>query len=263
MIKHFKYHDIGVDSLNNKSHFHNEEYEILHIVNGDGTIIIKNKLYALSDNIVFFINGKDTHYTSPETPNKYIRNKLIFSQKTLQQLSEILCVENIIEKLFSNGGTAILLNSEASAKIDKCFLNISKSDENLQSINFFINIYTIIDTAIKNNTKTAKKIENKISDILTFIEQNLNEKITLNDICEKVNLSKYYLFRKFKNTVGMTVTEYIEFSRISKAKQLLINSDETISEIAIRTGFDSAAYFSKIFKANTGLTPTNFKKANK
>ena len=265
MIKHFKYHDIGVDSLNNKSHFHNEEYEILHILSGDGAIVIKNKLYELSENIVFFINGKDTHYTSPQTPNKYIRNKIIFSQKTLQQLSNILSVENIIENLFSNGGTAIVLTTETSAEIDKYFFNLSKTDKNTtnQNINIFINIFSIIDTALKSNITKAKRLKNKVTDILSYIDQNLSEKISLNDICEKVNLSKYYMCRKFKNSVGMTVMEYIEFSRISKAKELLINTDETISETAIKTGFDSAAYFSKIFKAHTGMTPTNYKKISR
>lgn len=258
-----QYHDVGIDTLNNKSHFHDKEFEILHVINGDGTIMIKDELYALNSNTIFFIKGSDTHYTSPANLKNYIRNKIIFFSEILTNLAKNLDVEKLIENLFLNGGTAVPLSAEASLKIDKCFLSLSQlSDSNPESfnINLFINLFTIIDIAIKNDK--AKNLNNKISEIISFINQNIQNKITLDLICENLNISKYYLCQKFKNTVGMTVFEYIEFSRISLAKDLLIKTDFSISDISQKAGFESFAYFSKVFRKFENCTPSQYRKQN-
>ena len=62
-------------------------------------------------------------------------------------------------------------------------------------------------------------------------------------ICENANIGKSGLCRKFKSAVGTSVFKYIEFSRISLAKDLLVDTDESISNIAQKSGFESFAYF--------------------
>jgi len=262
MITHFKYHDTGVDNLNNKSHFHSGDLEILHIVNGEGTIVLKDKIYALNSNTVFFINGGDAHYTSPEDPQKYIRNKIIFSSELLLDLAEKLSAENLIKDLFLNGGTAVSLSIESSAKIDECFFALTepiKSKNENFKIDFFINIFTILNIATATNNR-VKNLNNKIAGIISFINQNLSQNITLDMICENANIGKSGLCRKFKSAVGTSVFKYIEFSRISLAKDLLVNTDESISNIAQKSGFESFAYFSKVFKKYENCTPSNYRK---
>ena len=53
----FKYHHSGKDNLNGKSHFHSFEFEILHVLSGNGVMMIKDKLYSLKPNMLFFISG--------------------------------------------------------------------------------------------------------------------------------------------------------------------------------------------------------------
>lgn len=264
-VAHLKYHDIGKDTLNNKSHIHIKEFEILHILSGTGVVMIKDKLYELTPDTVFFINGEDAHYTSPDTSKDYLRNKIIFSGKSLLELSEMLSVFDLVSGLFNDEDTAIKLSAESSYNIDELFLKLSKlsrDDTDLYNINFFINIFSIIDVALKNKKSAVKNINNKISDVISYINMNIENKISLDDICNSAKVSKYYLCRKFKETVGMTVFSYIELMRLSKAKELLTKTDLSISEISVKTGFESFAYFSKIFKKSTDCTPSEYRKNN-
>jgi len=264
MIIQLKYRDKGVDTLNNKSHAHSKEFEILHIINGDGTIMIKDKLYALNSNTIFFINGQNTHYTSPQMPQNYIRNKIIFPCEMLIELAKSLSAESLIENMFMRDAVAIPLSSEESATIEKCFFSLSQlSQEDTVSfrINFFINIFTILDIAATSNVK-VKNLKNKIADVIAFVNQNLQNKISLDLICEKMMVSKYYLCHNFKSTVGMTVFQYIESARISRAKDLLIKTDDTISVISQKAGFESFAYFSKVFRKYESCTPSQYRKEN-
>ena len=260
-----KYHDKGVDTLNYKSHFHNNEFEILHIIDGDGTIMIKDTLYALNSNMIYFINNHDVHYTSPKNPQSYIRNKIIFPYEILIDLARTLQVESLIESMFLHGATAISLSTTSSVKIDKCFLSLSQQlecDVVTSNINFFVNIFTILDIAAIEKNAKANRLQNRTADVISFINQNLQNKLTLDLICENVNVSKFYLCHNFKNTVGMTVFQYVEFMRISLAKDLLVKTDDSISDISQKAGFESFAYFSKVFRKHEGCTPSKYRNKN-
>ena len=226
--------------------------------------MIRDKLYPLSENTIYFNDGKDAHYSSPELPQKYIRSKIIFSADILLELAKALKCSALIKDLFWDGGSIITLSADSSSKIDKCFFNLSlNQSENYQNsydINFFINLFSIIDLSLKNKSSAIKTIDNKISEVITFINRNSCQKLTLDYICDSVKISKYYLCREFKNTVGMTVFEYIEFSRISLSKDLLLKTDKTISEISEESGFESTAYFSKVFKKIEKISPSTYRK---
>ena len=80
-------------------------------------------------------------------------------------------------------------------------------------------------------------------------------------ICDKVRVGKYYLCQSFKRIVGMTVSSYIEAIRTSIAKDLLAQTDKLISQIAQAVGFQSFAYFSKVFKKSENCTPKQYRKS--
>ena len=257
-----KYHHSGRDNLNEKRHFHDHEFEILHILSGDGTMMIKDKLYPLSPNTVFFISGSDAHCSMPENPSGYIRNKINFSKDFLASLSAQLNCTDTVDQLFSQGGVAVNLPIEASLKIDECFLKINEANSfgEIPPLVLFLNIFTIIETVTENSKKSVPCIKNKISDVIEYINKNIDQKLSLDTISKNTNISKYYLCHTFCDAVGMTVFEYIEFVRMSKAKQLLSETNESISYIATLTGYDSCAYFGKVFKTRENITPTQYRK---
>ena len=79
-------------------------------------------------------------------------------------------------------------------------------------------------------------------------------------IADKMNLSQRQLNRKIKSIINADTTSLIRDVRITVAKEMLITSQDPVTEIAERCGFESSSYFSKIFKQYTKLTPTDFRK---
>lgn len=91
-------------------------------------------------------------------------------------------------------------------------------------------------------------------------EHYMDADMSTNMVAQKVNLSNSWLSTKFKEEVGIGLSDYLNSIRIQKAKQLLDQSDYMIYEVAEMTGFTSSQYFSKIFKQFTGLTPNEYKR---
>lgn len=94
---------------------------------------------------------------------------------------------------------------------------------------------------------------------LFYIEQNIENKIRLEDLCEFVGYSVYHFSRLFKNEVGMSPYEYIIKFRLDLAKHLLITTNLPIKEVSKKCGYTNEINFYNIFKKNFGLTPRNYR----
>lgn len=92
-----------------------------------------------------------------------------------------------------------------------------------------------------------------------FIQQHQSEKLTLEAVARSVNMSVFYFCKMFKKTSGFTFTEYVSRLRIEKAKNLLLNPNLRISEIAYEVGFQSLTHFNRVFKKITGQSPTEYR----
>lgn len=74
-----------------------------------------------------------------------------------------------------------------------------------------------------------------------------------------MDLSPYYFSKLFKDEAGCNFVEYVTNLRIRKAKELLVGNDKSMKEICGAVGYSDPNYFSRIFKKNTGMTPTEFR----
>ena len=89
------------------------------------------------------------------------------------------------------------------------------------------------------------------------------EDLSVTDIATHFNMSTSYFAHFFKQYAQKSVIEYINEIRITHAKNFLEKEETPISEIALRVGFSDVNYFSRKFKAITGMTPTEYKKSLK
>lgn len=101
----------------------------------------------------------------------------------------------------------------------------------------------------------------KLPKILEWIRIHSMKRISLSDVAHEFNYSKEYLARYFKKHMGMSMQQYIYNLKLSKAKELLCESDKTIGEIAEALGFLDEKYFMKLFKKMEDTTPKQYRNA--
>jgi AraC-like DNA-binding protein len=99
-----------------------------------------------------------------------------------------------------------------------------------------------------------------LAEAIHFIENNTNSELKIEDIAARVYLSPNYFRKVFKELTGLTLIEYINRIRISKACKLLNEENMMVSQVAEMVGINDLNYFSRLFKSLAGCTPSEFKK---
>ena len=94
---------------------------------------------------------------------------------------------------------------------------------------------------------------------INYIQKHFAEKITVKDIAEHLHIHPSYLSYIFKKSTGQSVNKYINFYRITLAKQLLDNTNDSITSIALKTGFYDSQHFLKTFKKISDMTPSDYR----
>lgn len=92
-----------------------------------------------------------------------------------------------------------------------------------------------------------------------FIETHLNEPLSIALLCHELNVSRNYLYRAFRDYYEKTVNEYITEQRINRAKSFLTETGLPVYAIAEKIGFENHTYFCKLFKKQTGLSPSEYR----
>jgi len=109
----------------------------------------------------------------------------------------------------------------------------------------------------------SNKREESSNDVIEaskkYIQDNFTKNITLEDVSREVNISTYYLSRIFKEATGWNFIDYLTSLRIEKAKELLSTTQYSMKEICSMSGYVNPNYFSKLFKKNVGVTPTEYR----
>lgn len=103
----------------------------------------------------------------------------------------------------------------------------------------------------------------RLQKILAYIHEHYQEKITLDDISNAVNLCGSECCRFFKKHMNASIFDYIMRYRIEKSLPLLKNTKNSITDISLQTGFQNSSYFAKIFKQEVGCTPKEYRKQTK
>lgn len=103
---------------------------------------------------------------------------------------------------------------------------------------------------------TVRKVQNA----RRIINANLDKEISIEELADKVNLNRTSLQKVFKEMYGLTVNEYRTKARLQLAKNLLVSTDLSITEIAGRSGYANSSKFSQVFKKNEGMLPKDWRK---
>ena len=116
-----------------------------------------------------------------------------------------------------------------------------------------------IDDRISLEQHATEKFESVIS----YIKSNFTKEISVDSISKNFNYDKSYFCRKFKSVIGITASKYINIQRLEYARGLLENTNKSIMNIALSSGFSESAYFINCFKKMYGITPLKYREKNR
>lgn len=102
-----------------------------------------------------------------------------------------------------------------------------------------------------------------LRNVLEYIESHLGEPLLLCDLAAQVSLSEYHFARMFRQSMGVAPHQFVMQRRMARAKALLLSSNQSLTDIALACGFNSASHFSNRFKAAKGITPSQLRATQK
>ncbi len=230
---------------------HRNSHRLTLVLSGDGQFDYDGKIVKLNKNDIFWFpknirrNGK----TNPDDPWHFIGvhfNMETFGENDDNDFSElndtpIHCPKNIRQKLID---LSMVWEEKGIAYQTKCRAM-------LQDI--------LTDLIIYNEKSHHNpKHYNKIEIIQNHIQENITKQFKIEELAKMAGVSISYFRQLFKSISGMSVTQYINFIKIDKAKDLLISGEYNVTEVAAQTGYTDIFYFSRIFKQYTGHPPSYY-----
>jgi len=126
---------------------------------------------------------------------------------------------------------------------------------------FLYSLSQFTDYNVYENINVEDKLSQQIYAVSNYIHTHFMENLTLDILAKSVWMSPYYLSHQFKRITGYTITHYIQLVRIRNCQYLLINSQETITNIATECGFTSFSQFNRVFRNFCQESPSEYRKS--
>lgn len=237
-------------------HWH-EHLEILYVLNGECDFFCGRKSFKIKKSDIIIVNGNELHHfendiTSPIEYYCIMINPDFFSDIKFENtifISDIgndKCAERYIkEAVFEQSRAADGYDLKIKALISLLIVHLMRN-------------YKITDMSNSAYDTYTEKLR-KLNAVLNFIDNNYAEKISAKELSELAYMSEGYFHHYFKKVVGLTLTDYINNLRIKKAANMIKNTNASITEIALSSGYSDINYFSRVFKKIMKLTPTEYK----
>lgn len=250
-------------------HWHNE-YEFLFVLKGEVKVTTVSGIVILHARELMLINGKMVH----EVRKMEEDNIVLF----VQMSSEFFEIEKE-----SHDYKVFHLNSTEKNLLPECGMEpfvkllakigfLAETQKREKKVKFRIRalLYELAAECMENIVYEVKKngIEMRdearnrcVVDLIRYIQEHYYEEYVCENICEEFSMSKGNIHKRLKEHLGISLKELVTEYRIDEAKRLLKYTEKTISAVADIVGFNSDKTFYRVFKAQTGLSPKEYRTA--
>lgn len=222
-----------------------------YIMSGKGYLVVNGKTYPLKANDVYLLEPGSSHeyYADKNDPFKKIwvnfRSDLffnIFNEYGLQQ-TYVFPDTDILDEMSS-----IVALEKVSVYNDHIYKAASKQ---------------LFSVFMKLAEKTEVKAEGSViaQQILAELDRAIDGTVSIEEICSKLFISRSKLIREFKKHYHITPHAYLIGRKVAFAKMLLQNTTHSIKSISNHLGFADEHYFSNIFKAKAGMSPSEYRRS--
>lgn len=218
-------------------------------------IIILSAKASVEDRLKGFEMGVDAYMTKPFS-TQYLLGRIDAVIKQRRALQK-----EMLEKLEQGGNMAGLKNMQMIPEPKKTLSQITseiaeKEREDAEKAKTLHESDFAFMASQINDKVTAK--------ILKYVTENMgNPDLKIDDIAEAMGMSRSVLYAKIKQSVSMTPIDFVRHIRIIRASELLQQTDDTLASISFEVGFSDPKYFSKVFKKEMGIVPSEYRERTK
>ncbi|PHA02513.1 AraC family transcriptional regulator [Bacillus pseudomycoides] len=240
-----------------------QHHALAFFTGGKGSIIIEKKRYEIKEGMLFYLCPDVLHSIELDAEEPLCCVTVHFSYASVSLNENKWDITNEVELLPLHFAQEL----KDYYQIDTIFKRLVNSwNAKLPGYEFMTKtllqqlLIAIYQNIKKQNRNYSTSL--KVEKIIEYMHQNINSKITLTELSEMVQLSPTYLSRAFKDTTGYSVIEFFNKIKIDKAKELIIEGNKKVKEVAQTLGFADEFYFSRIFKRIEGISPSEFYSKN-
>lgn len=263
--KYFSISHLYKEEKSMAMHIHNC-YEIYFSISGGKQFLIDNKFYDINPGDLFVINQFESHYISKL--DKVVHERIIISIDT-DFIKSCCTYKTNLDFCFSNRNSnfshKISLNKDEQSRFifftNKILASEGYGSDIIERASF-LELMTLINKLYKQNDTIISdsfiyKYNTQVDSIIQFINNNIANEISIDDLSNTFYLSNSYICRIFKAATGTTINKYIISRRISIAKVLLANG-ENVNTVCEKCGFNDYSNFLKTFKRIVGISPKKY-----
>ncbi len=255
-----------------RNHRHSA-FEISLILSGEGKYRTDNRIFDIESGDIFLYHTNEPHCITDiyGTQEMEILN-IHFEPRYLWTFSEDMKYLQTIFRRSTRADNRIPsgdpLNSEVCTLMLDAQREYERRDAGYERLlhGDILKILILLarnENAVIPEGSTDSETLSKINGSMDYICEHFSEPITLRDIAATAGLCRTYYCSVFKELNGMTPWDYVNIKRIEHAMHLLRESDNTILNIALQSGFNNTANFNRIFKNVTGLTPRDYRRTKR
>ena len=266
IVKHDRIHGVRVlvNTIRIRSVHMHHDTELLYVIRGSGTVIIRNRSFSLSENDGIIINAYESH----EILSNESDFTLIIIQFSGHFLQDYSPIRNV---LFPEENLIRLLSENEMNRLREEIYDLSISY--LEAEGYFrlycvsrlsgilFRVLNNIEAQVLDEAEYAKrrKSEKRMKRISEYIEQNYQDPIRLSDIAEQEGITVTHLSHLIREQFGMSFQEYLKNKRLENAVRM-IHTQRTLSEISALCGFSELKYMTKAFQEAFQMTPAEYRR---
>jgi AraC-like DNA-binding protein/mannose-6-phosphate isomerase-like protein (cupin superfamily) len=246
-----------------------EDYEIFFLLSGRGSITVEQNIYYLKPGDLLIINNSEIHqnFSTEEKAGGGECIEIHFAPDLLAPFSRTFNLYHCFLDRLKGKQNKIVLTKLQKEKIAKLFLKIENlfvnpfyADEILKytaliELIFYINRLFLNFSPIEERPNLPENL----SKILEYIDDNIQNELSLESLEKTFYINKSYLGRLFQKNLNVSIHEYIVLQRIAKAKELLMEGYNA-QDAGRLSGFNDYSNFSKMFKKVTHISPSEYLK---
>lgn len=233
-----------------------DSFLLLYTVGGEGILRYDEKEYLLKMDSIFLIDCKKYHYCYA-SKSKGSWNLLYLYFNGIQALEYYhMIIKNKMPVFMAENPKTIM-------SIFWQIIGLHKRKNKYAEVLISLHISKLLTEILLFNAESSVlevEYPDFINYIFHYLNNNYNEKITLNMLAERYSMNKFHIAKEFKRYSGTTINEYIITNRINKAKALLRYTDKSVSDIANEVGVHNVSLFIKLFREREHVTPLFYRK---